>query len=98
MPEPLRWSRVVVLNTRYLGILILTINRYNRGLLRPRSEQSVYGTALIHIPLGHPMMFDFPKHRPIEWPTMGKLLDQWEHELVDNCWYAIIDTVVPLRI
>lgn len=56
--------------------------------------QSCYGTALKHLsfPIGHPMLFYYPKHKPAEWPTMGRWLHKWELELVDNCWYAIIDT------
>ena len=57
--------------------------------------QSAYGTALIHmpIPIGHPVLFYYPKHRPEEWPTLGKWLHKWEHELVEHCWYAVIDTL-----
>ena len=56
--------------------------------------QSCYGTALKHLssPIGHPMLFYYPKHKPADWPTMGMWLHKWEGELVDNCWYAIIDT------
>ena len=57
--------------------------------------QSAYGTALIHmpVPIGHPAMFYYPKHRPEEWPTLGKWLHKWEDELVEHCWYAVIDTL-----
>ena len=57
--------------------------------------QSAYGTALIHmpVPIGHPVLFYYPKHRPEEWPTLGKWLHKWEDELVEHCWYAVIDTL-----
>ena len=45
------------------------------------------------IPIGHPVLFYYPKHRPEEWPTLGKWLHKWEHELVEHCWYAVIDTL-----
>ena len=56
--------------------------------------QSCYGMALINIfvPIGHPSLIYFPMNRPEEWMTLGKFLKKFGHELVDLCWYAVIDT------
>lgn len=56
---------------------------------------SCYGTALVHmgLPIGHPLLFYYPKHHTQEWPTLGNWLRKWEDELEPGCWYAIIDTV-----
>lgn len=56
--------------------------------------QSCYGMALINlfVPIGHPSLIYFPMNRPEEWMTLGKFLKKFGHELVDLCWYAVIDT------
>lgn len=56
---------------------------------------SCYGTALVHmgLPIGHPLLFYYPKHHTQDWPALGQWLHKWEDELVPGCWYAIIDTL-----
>ena len=56
--------------------------------------QSCYGMALINlfVPVGHPSLIYFPINRPSDWMPLGKFLKKFGHELVDLCWYAVIDT------
>ena len=57
--------------------------------------ESCYGKALENnpYPIGHPVLLYYTIHRPEEWISLESFIDKWESELVDNCWYCVIDTV-----
>ena len=65
-----------------------------QGLVISMDMVSCYGQALEHlsIPIGHPALFYNPHHKPDQWQTLGDFLDLYRHELVEGCWYAVVDT------
>lgn len=64
------------------------------GLVISMDIVSAYGQALQHLslPIGHPVMLYYPHHHPSEWPTLRKVLTEYRHELVEGCWYFVVDT------
>lgn len=71
-----------------------SISLFSEEPLISMDLQSCYGMALINLflPIGHPSLIYFPINRPSEWMTLGNFLKKFGHELVDLCWYAVIDT------
>ena len=64
------------------------------GLVISMDIVSAYGQALQHLslPIGHPVMLYYPHHHPSEWSTLRKVLTEYRHELVEGCWYFVVDT------
>ena len=62
--------------------------------------KAAYGTAMAQLPLavGHPTLVYYPRgaQGTEQWPTLEKFLLEWEHELVDFCWSAVVDTFEDL--
>ena len=65
-----------------------------RGLVVSMDIVSCYGQALEHLymPIGHPALFYHAHHHPHEWPTLRKFLERYRSELVEGCWYCVVDT------
>lgn len=70
----------------------------HRGLVMSMDLVSCYGKALqeASLPLGHPSMFYYPKHRPAEWPALGEFLKEYRHEMCVGTWYLVVETIEPL--
>ena len=64
------------------------------GLVISMDIVSAYGQALKHLslPIGHPVMLYYPHHHPSEWPTLRQVLKTYRDELVEGCWYFVVDT------
>ena len=69
------------------------------GLVISMDIVSCYGQALEHLylPIGHPAVFYYAHHHTSEWPTLRTFLDggsgsQYRSELVEGCWYIVVDT------
>lgn len=64
------------------------------GLVISMDIVSAYGQALKHLslPIGHPTLLYYPHHHPSEWPTLRQVLKYYRDELVEGCWYFVVDT------
>ena len=64
------------------------------GVIMSMDIVSCYGQALqyLHVPIGHPALFYYPHHHPHEWPTLHEFLKRYRSELVEGCWYMVVDT------
>lgn len=64
------------------------------GLVISMDIVSCYGQALEHLylPIGHPAVFYYAHHHTSEWPTLRTFLEECRSELVEGCWYIVVDT------
>lgn len=64
------------------------------GLVISMDIVSCYGQALEHLymPIGHPAVFYYVHHKSSEWPTLRTFIDECRSELVEGCWYIVVDT------
>ena len=64
------------------------------GLTADMDIVSAYGQALQHLylPIGHPALLYSTHHHPHEWPSLRQILQQFRHELIEGCWYMVLDT------